>query len=168
TRSEKYTNWRRKCISSIPCETANAEIRVLGSCDGRRRCRRGRRLRFHSAPTDRPAAQRFAQRAEQHHVHHLAVVEALQNQRRQQRPILILLQRERDHARQQVDEHENREENQRPLHVLRGPELRQPSKFQLTEPPQRERQQKQQVDHWRNKWEDDLKKKNIRNSDPAH
>ena len=120
-----------------------------------------------AAPADRPALHRAHHRAEQHHVHHLAVVEPLQQQRPQQRPVFVPLEREGHHARQEIDQHEADEEDQRTLHVRGGPELRQMREMELREPPHEQRAEKQQVDHRREQRQQKLEQKHVRQGDPA-
>ncbi len=149
-------------MRNVHCRNALRSARRLPAARRRRR-----RLRLDAAPADGPPSHRFLQRAEQHHVHHLAVVEALEDQRREQRPIFVFFERERDDAGEQVDQHEDGEEDQRALDVLRRPELRQAREAKLREAPQRQRQQEQQVDHRRNQRQNNLEQENIGNGDPA-
>src|ERR1700683_4773038 len=90
-----------------------------------------RNMRLDALPTHRAPAYGFTQRAEKHDVHHLAIVKTLDQQRREQRPVFMFLKRKRDHARQQIYEHEYRKKYQRAFHVLRGPKLRQPGEMKL-------------------------------------
>ena len=77
------------------------------------------------------------------------------------------LERERDDAREQIDQHENGEKDQRTLDVLRSPQLRQSRDPELREPPQNQRKQEQQIDHRRNQRQNNLEQKNVGNRDPA-
>jgi hypothetical protein len=60
---------------------------------------------------------------EQHHVHHLSVIEPLEQERSEKAPIFLLLQRECHDASQQVNQHKSEEEDNRPLQVRLRPEL---------------------------------------------
>ncbi len=62
------------------------------------------RLVLHATPSDRPPAHGFLYGAEQHDVHQLAVIETLQENGNQERPIFMEFQRERDHASEHVDD----------------------------------------------------------------
>ena len=78
----------------------------------------GRHLWFDTSPAYGAASDGFSKCAEENDIHHLAVVEALKNQRGEKRPILVLLKGKSDHAREQIDHHEDCEEDQRAFHVL--------------------------------------------------
>src|ERR1700731_3736862 len=93
-------------------------------------------FRFDAAPADRPALHGAHHRAEQHHVHHLAVVKALQQQRPEQGPVLMLLQRERDHASEKVNQHESDEENEGTLNIGGCPNLGHVREVELRKPPE--------------------------------
>ena len=89
------------------------------------RHRRRRNFRLNAAPADRLALHGAHYRAEQHEVHHLTVVETLQQQRPQQGPVFMPFESECDDARQKIDQHESDKENERALYVRARIELRQ-------------------------------------------
>src|ERR1700723_686194 len=122
---------------------------------------------LHAAPSHGPSLHRFLQRAEQNHVHHLPVIETLQNQRRKQSPILVPFQRKRHDASEQVNQHEERKENQGALHVLQRPQLRQLRDAQLRQAPQRDRKQKEQINQRRDQRQNNLEHHNIGDGEPA-
>src|SRR5580704_2946857 len=68
----------------------------------------------HAPPANGASADGFLERAEQDDVHHLAVIEALQDERRQKRPVLASFEGEGDDAGKKIDQHKEREENQGP------------------------------------------------------
>ena len=99
-----------------------------------------------SAPADRAAADRFFHRAEQNDVHQLAIVEALQEDWDEKRPVFVRLEQERDRARQNVDDQEAEEKEHRALDVGGRPDLRKVRDL-LAKRPQDQRAEKHQVDH---------------------
>ena len=92
---------------------------------------RNRNLGLDAAPADRLALDGAHHRAEQNDVHHLAIIKALQQQRPEQGPVFVPLEREGDNASEEIDQHESDEEDQRTLDVGGGPELRQMREMKL-------------------------------------
>src|ERR1700719_795174 len=127
----------------------------------------GGHLWFDAPPADRAATDGFSESTEEHHVHHLAVVEALKEQRREETPILILFESKCHDAGEEVDEHKDRKEDQGAFHVLKRPELRQTRDAQLSESPKRNRQQEKQIDNRRDQRQQNLKQENIRYRNPS-
>jgi hypothetical protein len=78
----------------------------------------GWHLGFDASPAYWASSDGFSEGAEEDHVHHLAVVEALENQRGQEGPVFVLFEGKRDYTREQIDHHEDCEEDQRAFDVL--------------------------------------------------
>src|ERR1700751_3925851 len=126
-----------------------------------------RHLRFDASPSHRASTDGFSESTEEYDVHHLPVVEALKEQRREETPILILFESKCHDAGEEVDEHKDRKEDQGAFHVLKRPELRQTRDAQLSESPKRDRHQEKQIDNRRDQWQQNLKQENFRYCDPA-
>src|SRR5580704_13633612 len=103
---------------------------------------------FDAAPADGAAADGFLHRAEQNDVHQLAIVEALEKNRNEQRPVFVRLEEECDGTRQDVDDQEAEEKEHGALDVGGGPDLRQVRDL-LAERPQQQRTEEHQVDDGR-------------------
>src|ERR1700722_2260147 len=127
-------------------------LRVTASVSGNFRGQ----VRFDASPSYRAAADRFFEGTEEHNVHHLAVIKSLENEWGEKSPILVAFQEESDDAGQQINQHENGEENQRTFHVLGGPELGEARDTKLTQTPESNRNQEQQVNDRRNQRQDNL------------
>ena len=121
---------------------------------------------FDAAPADGAAADGFFHRAEQNDVHQLAIVEALEKNWNEQRPVFVRLEEECDRARQDVDDQEAEEEEHGALDVSGGPDLRQVRDF-LSERPEQQRAEEHQVDDRRDQWQGKLEDENIWQRDPA-
>jgi hypothetical protein len=78
----------------------------------------GWHLRFYASPAYWASSDGFSEGAEKDYVHHLAVIEALEDEGSEEGPILVLLEGESDNTGEQINHHENREEDQRAFHVL--------------------------------------------------
>src|ERR1700746_3698344 len=126
-----------------------------------------RHLWFDASPAHRAPTDGFSESTEQHDVHHLPVVEALKEQRREETPILILFESKCHDAGEEVDEHKDRKEDQGAFYVLKCPELRQTRNAQLSEPPKRNRQEEKQIDNRRDQRQQNLEQENIRYRNPS-
>src|ERR1700740_571833 len=104
-------------------------------------CRRGM-LWFDTAPGERAALRGFLDGTEQHDVHHLPVIKTLEEQRRQECPILVAFQGKCDDAGEEFDGHEGGEEDQGALDILQRPELRKLRDSKLSQSPESKREEK--------------------------
>ena len=66
---------------------------------------------FDASPTDGTAADGFFDRAEQDDVHQLAIVEALEQHRNEESPILMSFESKRNDARKNVDDDKSKEKD---------------------------------------------------------
>ena len=89
---------------------------------------------FDAAPADGAAADGFFHRTEQDDVHQLAIVEALEKNWDEKRPVFMRLKQERDRSRENVDDEEAEEEKHGALDVGGGPDLRQVCDFLAERP----------------------------------
>src|SRR5271170_335786 len=97
--------WRRSPLGWVERKRQKVEKIFLGLRDGGGWRRRRRHLRFNAAPSDRASPDSFPEGAEQYHIQHLAVIEALEDERRQKRPVLSLFERKGHHASEKIDHH---------------------------------------------------------------
>src|SRR3984957_17771724 len=121
---------------------------------------------FDAAPADGAAADGFLHRAEQNDVHQLAIVETLEKNWNEQRPVFVWLEQKRDRACENVDDQEAEEEEHGALDVGRRPNLREMRDF-LPERPQQQRAEEHQVDDRRNQRQGKLEDENIGQRNPA-
>src|SRR5579864_1493591 len=125
------------------------------------------RFGFDAAPTYGSTADGFLHGAEEDHVHQLAIVEALQEDGDEQRPIFFFLESERKRAGEDIDQQETEKEDDGFLDVGGGPELRQFRDAELRKTPEYEGAEEHQVDDWGNQRQHQLKNKDIGQCDPA-
>jgi len=124
-------------------------------------------LGFDAAPAYGAAMQGFLEGAEKDDVHHLTIIEALDEKRREKRPVFVFFEGEGDDAGEQVDEHESGEENERANDVVAGPEQGEMRDAELRESPEKNRKQEKKIDDGRDERQQNLKQENVGQSDPA-
>src|SRR5580658_1428949 len=128
---------------------------------------RRRGLGFDATPADGAAADGFFDRAEKDDVHQLAIVEALEKDGDEERPVFFFLESKRESAGEHVDKQEAEEEDDGLFDVGGGPELREFSDSKLSETPEQQRAEEHQVDDRGDQRQHELEYKDIRQSDPA-
>src|ERR1700730_6151631 len=73
---------------------------------------RHRDLRLYAAPPDRASLDGLLERAEQHYIHHLPIIEALEDEWREQRPVFVSFKSKSNDAGEEVDQHKKSEKDQ--------------------------------------------------------
>src|SRR5690348_15529850 len=95
------------------------------------------------------------------------MVEALDDEREEERPIFFFLEGEGDDAGEQVNEHEGGEENQRADDVFAGPERGKMGDAELGKSPEDNGEEEQEIDHRRDERKQNLEQENVGKSNPA-
>ena len=130
--------------------------------------RRQRRLGFDPSPSHGAPVHGFLHGAEEHDVHQLAIIEALQKDGNEQRPILFAFEGKGQHTGKHVNEQEADEEKDGAHQVAgRGVNCRQPGKLQFFQGPEPDGPEKQQIDERRDERKRKLKHKDVGQRDPA-